>query len=100
MLRITITTDTSATRIALEGRLAGAWVEQLRDCWLREVAKREPGAIRVDLADVVYADAAGRKLLESIHAQGAQLCATSLLMRATVEEIAGRKRSDGSFPDR
>jgi ABC-type transporter Mla MlaB component len=87
MLRITITTDGSRTRIALEGRLVGPWVDQLQACWLRERATHQPGALRIDLVDVSFIDAAGKRLLSSFHEQGAQLTATNLLARATLQEI-------------
>lgn len=87
MLRITITTHASMTRIALEGRLVGAWVHPLKTCWLHEVEKREPGSIRIDLADVVFIDAAGKQLLRSFHEQGARLTARDPWMRAALEEI-------------
>ena len=87
MLRITVATEGSWTRIALEGRLVGAWVEQLQACWLRERATREPGALRIDLVDVAFIDDAGKRLLSSFYEQGAQLTATNLLARATLEEI-------------
>lgn len=88
MLRITVTTDSGRTRIALAGRLVGPWVDELQMCWLREVGARGPGAIRIDLADVIFVDAAGRNLLQSLHAQGAQLSADNLMMRAILEQIS------------
>jgi len=87
MLRITVATDGSWTRIALEGRLVGLWVDQLQACWLEERAAREPGAIWIDLADVAFIDADGKRLLSSFHEQGARLTATNPLARATIEEI-------------
>ena len=87
MLRITVSSDGSRTRIALEGRLVGPWVDQLQECWVRERATREPGALQVDLADVAFVDAAGKRLLASFHAQGALLTAANLLARAILDEI-------------
>ena len=90
MLRITVSTEGSWTRIALEGRLVGAWVEQLQACWLRERATREPGAIWIDLADVAFIDADGKRLLSLFHEHGARLTAKNPLARATLEEIVRR----------
>ena len=88
MLRITATTRGPRAWIALEGRLAGPWVDELRACWLQERARLEPASIQIDLADVVFVDAAGKQLLRSIHEQGAQFSAANLLMRAILEDIA------------
>jgi hypothetical protein len=87
MLRITITTDARGTRIGLAGRLVGPWVDELKMCW-DGLAARGPGAVRIDLVDVVFVDAAGRKLLRVLHAQGAQLSGDNLMMRAILEQIS------------
>ena len=87
MLRITVTTDGSGTQITLEGRLVGPWVDQLQACWLRERATCEPGTLRINLADVAFVDAAGRRLLSSCFGQGVQLTGTNLVARAILEEI-------------
>jgi len=87
MLRITVAIDGFWTRIALEGRLVGPWVDQLEACWLQQRATHEPGAIWIDLADVAFIDATGKRLLSSFHEQGARLTATNPLARATLEEI-------------
>ena len=42
MLRITVTTRPDGATVALEGRLAGPWVDELRACWRSLVAA--PGA--------------------------------------------------------
>jgi hypothetical protein len=33
MLRITVQDDPTSVTFRLEGRLAGSWVQELRDCW-------------------------------------------------------------------
>jgi anti-anti-sigma regulatory factor len=92
MLRVTIRSCAGRTTIALEGRLAGPSVGQLRACWLQETATREPGSIRIDLVDVAFVDAAGKGLLRSFHEQGADLTAVGLMTRAILEEITGNRR--------
>jgi anti-anti-sigma regulatory factor len=95
MLRITATTEGSRTRIALAGRLAGLWVDQLRESWLRETARCEPASIQIDLGDVVFVDDAGKQLLRSLHEQGASLSAANLLVSALLEEIRCTRRGSG-----
>jgi anti-anti-sigma regulatory factor len=92
MLRVTIRNHAGRTTMALEGRLAGPSVGQLRACWLQEIATREPGSIRIDLADVAFVDAAGKSLLRSFHEQGAEMTAAGLMTRAILEEITRNRR--------
>lgn len=92
MLRITIRSHAGRTTIALEGRLAGPSVEDLRACWLQEIVLREPHSIRIDLADVAFVDAAGKSLLRSFHEQGADLTAAGIMIRAILDEITCHRR--------
>ena len=87
MLRITISAEGSRTRIALEGRLVGPWLEPLRACFASEAAGRDPATIQIALDDVVFIDAEGSKLLRSFHAQGAQLLAEDPLVRAILDDL-------------
>ena len=87
MLRITIHDDPAVTTFQLEGRLAGSWVQELQDCWQSALAASPRSAVRFDLSEVSYIDAAGKKFLAARHAQGAELFATGCLMRAIVWEI-------------
>jgi anti-anti-sigma regulatory factor len=98
MLRITVRNQSGRTTIALEGRLAGPSVEDLRTCWLQELGSTGPDSIHIDLADVAFVDSAGRSLLRSFHEQGADLTAAGLMTRAILEEITSRtwRRADRS----
>ena len=95
MLRITITTLPQRTDIVLEGRLVGAWVDELAACWRGPVAAQNPCSVRIDLDAVTFIDAAGKALLRAMHAQGAVLVAKGVMTRAIVDEItAGAQASD------
>jgi outer membrane protein len=87
MLRITKEKKRGRTVLSVEGRLAGAWVGTLEQCW-RERAPEEK--FSVDLCGVSFIDAAGKVLLKEIHQQGGKLIAEGCLNQAIVEEIAGR----------
>jgi ABC-type transporter Mla MlaB component len=89
MLRITIHTHPTCLTLQLEGKLAGPWVGELAACWQRTLADQGRPIDRVDLAALTSVDAAGKELLASIHAHGAELVAADCLMKATVEEIIG-----------
>ena len=89
MLRISVTNAGDATTVSLEGRLAGAWVEEVARSWSSVAAGRDGRRIRVDLDAVSYVDRAGKALLRSMHEQGAVLTATRCMTRAIVDEIRG-----------
>ena len=84
MLKITNNNGAGVTTFLLEGRLAGAWVNELRSCW--ELAG-ESDAIRVDLTEVSWVSEEGKELLGEMHHYGAELLAANLLMAAIVAEI-------------
>ncbi len=85
MLRITIHNEAAATRLQVEGKLAGPWVDELKKCW--QSARRAD--LLVDLSALTWVDAEGKALLGEMHRQGARLTAVGLLAQAIVEEITG-----------
>ena len=87
MLRITTHNDRDSVTFQLEGKLAGAWVRELEDCWQHASAATPATSIRFDLTGVTYVDTAGKKFLAARHAQGAELIAAGCLMRHVVAEI-------------
>lgn len=71
MLRVIYSETSSGQRWILCGRLAGAWVDELRSCW-REARDRAPHAQAfVDLNDVTYIDGPGEELLREMQSAGA-----------------------------
>ena len=80
MLRITVHENPELLTFQLEGRLAGAWVRELEDCWNRAQASQRAPAIRFDLRGVTFVDAAGKAFLAARHAQGMELVAAGCLM--------------------
>ncbi|MEW6544272.1 MAG: hypothetical protein AB1411_11745 [Nitrospirota bacterium] len=97
MLKITTRQEAGATRLEIEGRLAGPWVEELDRCW-RAVAERERSRLMVDLAGVTFIDREGKALLAKMWQQGAEIHAAGCLTRCIVEDItkagsAGSSRS-------
>jgi anti-anti-sigma regulatory factor len=87
MLKITTDKEAGPTKLKLEGRLAGAWVEELRQTWQQSAAAGEPVGV-VELNEVTFIDVAGKRLLADMHRQGVALTACSGCMtRAITEEI-------------
>jgi len=91
MLRITTDKKRGKTVLNVEGRLAGAWVSTLEQCWRERVQGEK---FCVDLCGVSFIDAAGKALLGEIHQQGGKLIAAGCLNQAIVDEIEGRGHTE------
>ncbi|MSR14114.1 MAG: hypothetical protein EXR86_06010 [Gammaproteobacteria bacterium] len=68
MLRITTACFQSATKLVLEGRLIGPWVEELKAA-LR-TARMAPGQFLLNLSGVDFVDAQGLALLQQLRNEG------------------------------
>ena len=91
VLKITTQTDASRTIFELEEQLAGAWVQELEDCWRK--AANSDQSVRVMVCAVTFMDDKGKALLVAMHRHGAELVAEGCMNKAIVEEItqAGRQ---------
>jgi anti-anti-sigma regulatory factor len=98
MLRITVNDNPRTLTLRLEGRLAGAWVRELEECWRRALAGQSGPILAIDLTGVTSVDAAGRACLETMHRQGAEFVAADCLMKAVVAEITQGPAPDGEHP--
>ena len=87
VLRITTCTNSGATRLVVEGKLAGACVGELEKCWRETASTKSSGSILVDLSSVTFVDAAGKQLLAGMHEQGIRFVASGLLAKCLIEEI-------------
>ena len=85
MLKISTRTDATTTIFELEGRLAGAWVQELEDCWRKAV--NSDRSVRVMVCAVTFIDDKGKSLLAEMHQHGAELVAEGCMNSAIVEEI-------------
>jgi anti-anti-sigma regulatory factor len=87
MLKITIDNAMNAATLKLEGRLAGPWVGELERSWhaVRDDSGDKP--VMVDLCEVTFVDAEGRKLLSWMYEQGARLRTFGCMAKGIVEEI-------------
>ncbi len=89
MLRITIEEGGEQFRLKLEGRLAGAWVTELENCWRTAASTLCGRPLWVDLTAVDCVDAAGKYLLALMHNAGARFIASGCAMLELVREITG-----------
>jgi ABC-type transporter Mla MlaB component len=85
MLRVTTKTEKTRTLFLLEGRLAGAWVQELADCWQKAASSDQP--LRVMLCGVTFIDDQGKALLVEMYRHGAELVAEGCMNTAIVEKI-------------
>ncbi len=87
VIRITSHNESATTRLVLEGKLAGACVDELDKCWRQ--ASSTQAALLVDLTSVSFIDDRGKQLLTKMHENGTKLVSTSLMTRCLIEEIDG-----------
>jgi len=99
MLKITIHPEAGGTRLTLEGRLAGLWVEELDRCW-RDAAGAQQNHVVVDLSGVTFIDPEGKALLTKMWQQGAKFHAVGCLTRCIVDEISQAGCSGSSHSSR
>jgi hypothetical protein len=90
MLKITILDSAQELRFRLEGRLAGLWVEELRQCWHTAESTTHGRCTVADLQDVDFIDNQGQSLLAEMHLKGVQLEAVTPLIQALVQDCKGR----------
>jgi hypothetical protein len=100
VIRITTQQESSATRLFLEGKLAGPCVDELDKCW--QTCPSDEVALLVDLTNVSFVDDHGKELLARMHKRGIKLFSTSLMTKCLIEEIENTVTKGGdhiSSPD-
>lgn len=91
VLKITTQTDVTRTTFELDGKLAGPWVDLLKECWRKTAGGSGP--VRVLLCDVRFVDEQGKSLLADMYRHGAELEADGCMTKGIVEAI---KRGENS----
>ncbi len=87
MLKITVSNKNPGTTFVLSGRLAGPWVEELRNCWLGQKIDA-PAPCHIDLREVTFIDEAGIALLSHLYRKGVTIDASGCLTRAIVKNFS------------
>jgi anti-anti-sigma regulatory factor len=82
VIRITCHNEAALTRLVLEGKLAGACVDELDKCW-----RNAPKKLLIDLTSVSFIDDRGKQLLKRMHDNGATLISSSIMSRCFIEEL-------------
>ncbi|MGA2990911.1 MAG: hypothetical protein ABSD88_10610 [Candidatus Korobacteraceae bacterium] len=91
MLRITVRNQTGI-RIVLEGKLASVWVNELKNCCKDVLSRSDPGKVSLELADVSFVDAGGKRFLAELSHEGVHLISGSIATDALVEDITKNVR--------
>lgn len=94
MLRISIQEDDNKVEVALAGRLAGPWVDELDRAWKQAAPAVAGKELSLDLRDLTYSDSQGLQVLKNIFRQtGAELVASSYWSQQLAAEI---RQNNGS----
>jgi anti-anti-sigma regulatory factor len=73
--------------LQVEGRLAGAFVPELENCWQAARANQPNRKISVDLKSVTCIDRDGRYLLQSMHSHGVGFLRAGLAVQDILEQV-------------
>jgi anti-anti-sigma regulatory factor len=73
--------------LQVEGRLSGAFVPELENCWHAARAEQPSRKILVDLKSVTCIDRAGRLLLQSMHRNGTGFLGAGMAIQDILEQV-------------
>src|SRR5258705_7482728 len=86
MLKIDTIESPSEILLALQGRLAGPWVDELESQWRRMQATAGERRLVVDLSDVTGIDGAARYLLQLMRVRNVSLVGACLAIQASLDD--------------
>jgi hypothetical protein len=92
LIRISCHSEAANTRLVLEGKLAGACVDELDKCW--HEAPDKWSSLLIDLSSVSFIDDRGKQLLKKMHDNGATLVSCSLMSKCLIAEICDEDRDN------
>src|ERR1700730_570279 len=76
--------------LQVEGRVSGAFVPELENCWQVARANHPSWKVSVDLKSVTCIDRAGRHLLELMSRDGVSFLRARLAIQDVLEQIAAQ----------
>ena len=88
MLKITLHDSADEFRLCLEGKLAGPWVGELRQCWQTASSTTQGRRTVLDLREVDFVDPAGESLLCDMSRSGVSIQVSTPFMQSVVEGIS------------
>jgi anti-anti-sigma regulatory factor len=87
MMKIQMKEFDDQLTLQVEGRLAGAFVPELENCWQAARANQPNRKISVDLKGVTCIDRAGRSLLQLMHTDGVGFLRAGLGIQDILEQV-------------
>jgi anti-anti-sigma regulatory factor len=87
MMKIQMKELNDQLTLQVEGRLAGAFVPELENCWQTARANQPNRQISVDLKSVTCIDRAGRSLLQLMHRDGVGFLRAGLAIQDILEQV-------------
>ena len=87
MMKIQVKELDEQLTLQVEGRLAGAFVPELENCWQAARANQPDRKISVDLRNVTCVDRAGRYLLQLMHSNGVVFLRAGLAIQDILEQV-------------
>jgi hypothetical protein len=87
MMKIQMTELEDQLVLQVEGRLAGAFVPELENCWRAARAGKPNRKVAVDLKNVTCIDRAGRYLLQLMHGNGVCFLRAGLAIQDVLEQV-------------
>ena len=87
MMKIEVQESAGQFTLQVEGRLAGAFVSELENCWRTAQSAEPHRRISVDLKSVTCVDRGGRHLLQLMHRDGVQFLRAGLALQDILEQI-------------
>lgn len=89
MMRIETEQTPGCLTLRVAGKLCGACVAALEDCWQSGRLSSPDGGQAVDLSSVTSIDKAGWSLLRRMHQDGVRLLAKGLAEQTIIDELTG-----------
>ena len=87
MMKIQVKERDDQLTLQVEGRLAGAFVPELENCWQAARTNQPNLKISIDLKSVTSVDRAGRSLLQLMHRDEVGFLRAGLALQDILEEI-------------
>ena len=87
MMKIEVQESGGRFTLQVEGRLAGAFVSELENCWRTAQSAEPRPQISVDLKGVTCVDRGGRYLLQLMHRNGVRFLRAGLALQDILEQI-------------
>ena len=97
-MRITIRESAPAITFKLEGKLTGAWVSELEQCWTAATSPMPGRPVAIDLADVTFIELVRSPLNQAIVDQIARARKTALVVLAVALALAAGAPAQDTTP--